>query len=499
MRKSFLTKAVVAVGVMVSAMALSSTAVFAGTIVDNQNGTVTDKHLFYITGDGNANYGDNDSSFFKVEKSFQDGGPKSYTDPYGTLHEEVTKALKMDSTGKVTFTTLGSAKVTVVWAAKTNSTDNCTMKIGDNVSSSITGTDGVKSFSATLTEPGEYVVTRGSKESRLYAVAVEDTYNNATKTYTLSGTQTGLSEGDEFTLTKGSVSFTATVGSDGSWSVTKNGEESPFTVDDSYTVTCEGYSVTGSVTITAGDSETEFNGGSISFTPLPLSALTKGTTYSSSTIAAGLPNFDISGVDWNDKTSCRPNTSSSIKFIAPCDTYLIINAKSASKDKDLNLTVGTKAVIVPDNVARNYVIPVTEGENTLYIGEGSKGSTSLYINSITLDDVSKSGNAISGNKDSTLKDTKDYYYSDGTNLYYVYTIKRNSTLKDLSDYDSFTVKVGETTPIETSTVYDKVKFSDGSSVTASSLNAEAIYAVKVTNATYIKSASYTKGLVLAAE
>ncbi|HAG04670.1 MAG TPA: hypothetical protein DCG28_04440 [Lachnospiraceae bacterium] len=447
MRKSLL-KTVVATAIVGAVMAVSSFVAMAAT-----------KEYYYVADQVNT------EDFFQVAGDSLGGGAFT-TDKLEINGVEYTPtgAKKFNASGSVKFTTSGTATVQVVYGKRADKTG--TVKLGLDGNEILSTTDNRATQTVSNVASGLHTLARTSGEGALYAVYVKDEISDSAKEYTVSGS-TNLANA---TFTVGDESVTTD--KNGNWSISKTAETSPFTVGDTLAVSMDGYSAEpSSVTLGAGSDEYNFTASTITFTELTLSELTKGKFYSSTEIAAGKPNFDLSSVNWNDKNNCRVNTGSVIKFISPVDGFMVLNGKSGSSSKDVNIVIGNNTANVPNNQVNNFVLAVNAGENTLEINEGAGGSTSLYINSIV----------VAGNIADTLQlspKNVDYYCVDATSTYIIHPVSdKEMEYAKLAMADSDGVAIDATS---TDSAYTSVVFSDQSEVTASSCGATYIYAIQVT-------------------
>ena len=312
----------------------------------------------------------------------------------------ITRGLKMNSGGSVTFTVAGEANVTIVWAARTDKTDsgNFTLKVDDTVLTDTAEPTGDYITSQVTLGAGTHTITRGgSVEGVLYYVRVDDTVSDNAHIYSITGT-CNLNSGDTFAL----GSYTATVGANGGFSVRRVAETAPFAVGSEFAVSKDQYDADpASVILTAGSDDYNFSAGNITFTKMELGALAQGT-YNASTIMEGLPGFEITG----NVADAKVSNGGMIGFKLDRPAVVTVKAKIGTTSADRSAALlwadnnaGTDAqtlcALTSDNTEFvEYTIPVDLKAGTYYligqspaVGEAFEGtsSTSVQIDSIKID------------------------------------------------------------------------------------------------------------------
>ncbi|MBQ7264505.1 MAG: Ig-like domain-containing protein [Firmicutes bacterium] len=222
MRRSFLTKAIVAVGVMASAMVLSSVAVLAGTVVYEYD-LVNDKQ--YI--DGTL---DTDNSYFNHATGdnikFSLNSPLQIATKKITLSNgsevEATKGLKLEGSTDLYFTTnkAENAKVTIIYGGKSSSkSSDYESKYAklDSTNTTSTGSDGgdgngnLITYTSSAIASGEHHIKQGSGQVIIAYVKVEDEgSDDASASLTAEDNQSEIVIGNTLQLTGSTSKFEAT-------------------------------------------------------------------------------------------------------------------------------------------------------------------------------------------------------------------------------------------------------------------------------------------------
>lgn len=216
-------------------------------------------------------------------------------------------------------------------------------------------------------------------------------------TYTLTGDCSGLEAGTQFTLSNDTNSYTATVNGDGtSYTVSTT---TAITAGAVLTPSLANYSVSGTVTVAAGDTDTDFTASpSITFTQLGLGALAEGT-YTGVDISEGLPDFEIVDGGTAELSGNNYRIRGTITFTLNSAAEVVINARCASNTEGRNVdflvsdgnsvaqtisyngTSATSVNIVAGTESTDYSLSLPAGKYTL---TATSEQTSLQIASITV-------------------------------------------------------------------------------------------------------------------
>lgn len=289
------------------------------------------------------------------------------------------RGLKLNSSTTVDFTVTGTADVTVIWSTRLDKSSPTALSI-DGGSTAVTDkmdkTAGLQTYTATLNS-GSYSIARSGGEGVLYYVSVNETVDGTLSDYKITGTcnlaDTTFKVGE----------YDAVVDASGNWTVTESASAAPFAVGDSLAVSINGYSVDpATVTLAAGADDKSFVGGNITFTQLPLSAISAGT-YTYQQVEAGLPNFDVTGITSGLGTG---KYRGDIKFILGDTATVTINGKCGSSDsaKNVVVTLGSylNETVVGGSAAADYTASnVPAGEYTLSM---TSDNTTFQLVSITI-------------------------------------------------------------------------------------------------------------------
>lgn len=291
----------------------------------------------------------------------------------------LSRGLKLNSTTKVDFTVTGTADVTVLWSTRLDKSSPTALSIDGGstaVTDKVDNTTGLQTYNATL-GAGSYSIARSGGEGVLYYVRVDETVDGTLSDYKITGTcnltDTTFKVGE----------YDAVVDASGNWTVTKSASSAPFAVGDSLAVSINGYSADpAAVTLTAGADDKSFDGGNISFTQLPLSAISAGT-YTYQQVEAGLPNFDVTGITQGLGTG---KYRGDIKFILSDTATVTVNGKCGSNDstKSVSVTLGSylNETVVGGSANTDYTASnVPAGEYTLSM---TSDSTTFQLASITI-------------------------------------------------------------------------------------------------------------------
>ncbi|MBQ9519303.1 MAG: Ig-like domain-containing protein, partial [Firmicutes bacterium] len=215
MRKSFLTKAIVAVGVMVSTIALSFVITMAGTSTETYEYTVspsTNTKDFFTASSSSISQTD-----FTTE-SLQTNG---YVVPDRTPSLTVTSALKLNSNGYLSFSLSEgeTAELTFYVGGKKDGKAYSTQVLKDNVKVATYPTSGkydvdsVNKLTYSASGAGTYTIKQSASEQCLYyakLVVTSQTSDEAGATLTAS--TNSINVGNSLQLTPKFTNFTATSG-----------------------------------------------------------------------------------------------------------------------------------------------------------------------------------------------------------------------------------------------------------------------------------------------
>lgn len=313
----------------------------------------------------------------------------------------ISSAVKMNSSGTVTFNVVGTAEVTVIWGARADKTSTCTMMLDSTVfAANSTQTGGPITEVITDVQAGSHTIKRSSGESGLYYVKVVDTVSDNASTYTISGTcnvtNTEFAVGD----------MTAVADGSGNWTISQTAESAPFGVGNTFAVSLPQYDCEpASITLAAGNDEYSFDGGNITFTKKELLALTDGI-YGPAVISEGLPNFDLSNIGGSFIASnqIKLNNDTYIEF--KVNDYATIEveygcgssdaAKTASlsiRDTSNNILVDGTTLAGGDPVNTIMYENAAAGTYRLY---STASNTTATVNSVTITTVVGTEFGISG-------------------------------------------------------------------------------------------------------
>ena len=289
----------------------------------------------------------------------------------------LTKGIKYDSKGSVSFTTTApSSTVTVYWSARMNQTNTCSLQLDTTqIGNDATSADGLQMSVATGVAAGNHSITRKlSKEAVLYYVRVDEEFSGETHDYKVTGT---------CNLTSGSFTIgdmTATVATDGTWTATKTASSAPFAIGDTLAVSLGQYDADpASVVLASGADEYTFTAGNINFTQKSLSAIPAGT-YTATQIEAGLPNFDISAIN-----GTGGKYTGDIKMILSDTATITVNGKcgSSTAGRTASVSIGSESFTAEAGGSNtDYVFSnVAAGETTLTF---TSSNTTFQVASITI-------------------------------------------------------------------------------------------------------------------
>lgn len=307
------------------------------------------------------------------------------------------------SNGELNIRSSSSGSGTISLPVPENSTGTITITgTGEQLARLLTLEDGTTSIPMSRTpQSGSYtsdmstdgyVTLTSNDDYKAGVIAVtltsDHTFTNEdTTTYTLTGSCTGLTAGTTFTLSDGANTYTATVNDDGTGYTVST--TTAITAGAVLTPSLANYSVSGTVTVALTDTENVFTATpSITFTKLGLDYLADGT-YDGSDIAAGLPNFDISGASGSTSGTSWKGTGD-IKFMLESAAVVDIMARSGSSTSGNNAIMTVKD---SSGIAQTITMPdaTTGTEATLEGGQGitaEKYSLTLPAGTYTINAVS---------------------------------------------------------------------------------------------------------------
>lgn len=441
--------------------ALATVMAMACVGVVNVSSVFAAENVYYLYYDGGNLVNTNDyfggttsstlnSSYILSTPFTFDGESESHTCSY---------AMKLNSSGQVTFNVTGTATVEFFWSNRTNKTGTSTLKVdGTNTNETATETTMGHAKVENLTA-GSHTITRGeSIELALYAVKVTDVVSDDAKDYTISGSSNVANT--TFTLTKGNEVLEAEVGADGSWKVSKTAETSPFTVGDEYTVALSEYSAEpSSIKLAAGSNDTEFVGGDIQFTKLALANL-ENKTYKGDDIALGLPNFE-------KQSNLKTQGTGNVKFIgdfkfklgeaSKIDMNMHTGSSTSGVDADVKVSDSNGEVLYEkvirggiDNKQTDYFMYLPAGEYTVSISSTATGSPVIYINSFTVeaDKVEESHNIV---KDESKTDVA--VLNNGKEKHFVVSVIKGS---DVAGKTSVSQSINGVEVAKSDTIYKSI-------------------------------------------
>lgn len=472
MKKTFLTKAFVAVGVMASALALSSMCVFAATT-----------NSFYKTSDDVMNGTSVGGSYFTAT-SLKDAdmptGITSFTFSDDATSITPKKCYKFEKKSNLSFTTSGDATVEIVWSEKTiDAPANVKCDAGD-FGSAVAKDDSVASYTAngettitlksakyTLTGADTYTIKNNGNQPYVYGVRVIE--STTLTEYTISGTSNLNNTAHKLTI--GSSTSTVTTDDDGKWSATYSSTAAP----ESATLSTYGYYASAdndAATLTLTANGTALTASAANFTAYELADLSSGT-YDSEAIAGDLTKFVATEDSWKAVSGARMFVDKTLSFKLSAPATVVVNAQSGSSEAAVKLALnGGTAQEVPKGAAANYTFSGVSGTNTLTVSRDAGGSDSVYLNSIT---ITYPTNTVA--KTESL--AKPAVIADGTTYYAIAVISSGD-----ADKSTVTISASGAADVTSSTVYSKVTI-NGVTYTASDLSTadgDYLFAFKVESA-----------------
>jgi hypothetical protein len=252
-----------------------------------------------------------------------------------------------------------------------------------------------------------------SSQLRIYAVTL-DYHKGDLSDYTITGSSTGLSVGDEFSIKNGdNDAIDVTVGENGVWSATESAESSPF-VNGTYTVTPpKGYTVDKtSISISNSEDDTLTYSASESLTFTNVMATLTGT------IASDLGATSVKFIDEDENEYDATVTGSEYSVKLPKDsTYSVsllkdsgyIASQYALKETSVEIKNDTNTLDLTGEFITKWDFENEEGK-TLPLSSfvySSNATTSTYTYKGLSIDVSLSGSKFDASSNSRVQVNKN--------------------------------------------------------------------------------------------
>lgn len=171
-----------------------------------------------------------------------------------TTNAEVGSTVTIVLNGKTYTTTVGAQGV---WSISVPAADLANLPEGSNtIRVSVTNSEGLSASSnEVITVQGDVVVPPGAPGITIAAFAGDDVLDGAEKqlSQTLSGTTTNVQQGQTVTVTLGGQTYTATVGANGSWSLSVPSSALQNLAEGTSTISASVSNTSGAVTSSTHD------------------------------------------------------------------------------------------------------------------------------------------------------------------------------------------------------------------------------------------------------
>ncbi|MBQ7265945.1 MAG: hypothetical protein IJS61_07585 [Firmicutes bacterium] len=445
MRKSFFSKAVVAAGVMASAMALSCMAVFATDYTDGTPSVSSDGTTKTWSFSSNTNGGKSLSVGDTVSGITCTGTGVKIQSGYLSLNGgSITIPVPKNSAGTIAFTNTNTSEERSITCTDTNTTVNNAVAKGTNA------------FNFTATNSvDELIAFSSTKESKITKITVTLTSGSYAVGTTYSATL-------NFTSTS---SKDATVSCNGNSTVISAGETGKLELSglsdgSTYSVTVDKYHTVDTTSFTVDGEDITKN---INITEIEIPVLSEGE-YTSF-----IPS---KGFDETSANTGKYGQGEYVKFTLSNNATLTITAKcgsSSTETKSAALSYNTSEQYNENNELFSFVTQDGQGEVTQIIDLTSgiyylvgkspvtdgDGTTTVQIVNITVaykdpSIIAEFGEITDNAVPGVIRDGSDYY---------AYVLVPD---EDLGYYtDLYFKNNGEGTGIEVTEVYKSIAFEDG--------------------------------------
>lgn len=493
--KNFLSKALIASAVAATLVAVSSVSAFAATAYDTGNVTVSE------TGDTKTwNFLENRPA---SPTNLADGDSIQGIVVYNrNANSNKIISHKSNNTDGLTFNgaDMGfsipvpkNCEGTVNFVFQTRKSDRLIDIEGLTAVGIETSSKGGNTFNfnSTHTEDGDidvnFTLKSGGSDGDRKVQKITVTITKGEKfpipvNYTLSGTCTGLSSGDKFTLTDGTHTYEVTADGNGNYSASSQKEAY---ADGKYTASLKNYNITyadgaDGVTITS-DGTSATVAPAINFEKLELQPLEAGI-YDTDKVFGGMPYFNSSELSQSGKINNKEYIEFKVNEGAKVTVYWYCGSTNSSNSAKPSIRKGTSTVMsAPESQSGGNGLPVLHftaknlEADTVYNIYSDSSGTSTRIQQVIVeysDKISDGATDVAGSQLSYAIDTTN------NATYIIYGL----TDEDLKK-DTLTLKLGTQNDVTTE-VYKTIEFAEGDTITAGEGDYAAyaaLYAVKINN------------------